>query len=389
MKRDGGFVRRGFRKTLDDAIALRDDSRRILADLETRYVELSGIKSLKIRHNNILGYFIEVTQTNAKPLTEPPLSEIFRHRQSMSNAMRFTTLELAEIEGRIASAAERALAIEQEVFQEISEAVSAEEALLSELAEALAVLDHTAGLAELAEEEKYTRPIVDASRTFEIRGGRHPVVEQALKRAKLGPFVANDCILGRGGAALPPGFDEMPDARIWLVTGPNMAGKSTFLRQNALITILAQLGSFVPAAEARIGVVDRLFSRRRRLRRSGARPLDFMVEMVETAAILNQATGRSLVILDEIGRGTATFDGLSIAWACVEHLHEVTEARALFATHYHELTALAGRLKSIANVTMDVKEWQVTSSSFTASRKALPTARMVFRSPSSQVSRAP
>ena len=358
LKRDGGFVRKGFRKSLDEALALRDDSRRILADLETRYVDLSGIKSLKIRHNNILGYFIEVTQTNAKPLTEPPLSDIFRHRQSMSNAMRFTTLELAEIEGRIASAAERALAIEQEVFQEIAEAAAKDEALLSSLAEALAELDHTAALAELAEEEKYTRPVIDGSRTFEIRGGRHPVVEQALKRAKQGAFVANDCILGRAGAALPPGFDEMPDARVWLVTGPNMAGKSTFLRQNALITIMAQLGSFVPAAEARIGVVDRLFSRVGASDDLARGRSTFMVEMVETAAILNQASNRSLVILDEIGRGTATFDGLSIAWACLEHLHDITEARVLFATHYHELTALAARLASVANVTMDVKEWQ-------------------------------
>ena len=357
LKRDGGFVRRGYRAALDEAVALRDDSRRVMAELEGRYVELTGIRTLKVRHNNILGYFIEVTQTNARPLTEPPLAETFRHRQSMANAMRFTTAELAEIEGRIASAADRALAIEQEIFAELAAAVAGEERTLSDVAAALAELDHTAALADLAHHERYVRPVIDASDAFEIRGGRHPVVAQALQRARAGPFVANDCVLGRGGVERPPGFDEMPDARIWLVTGPNMAGKSTFLRQNALIAILAQMGSFVPAAEARIGVVDRLFSRVGAADDLARGRSTFMVEMVETAAILNQATARSLVILDEIGRGTATFDGLSIAWAAVEYLHEESKARVLFATHYHELTALAGRLASVASVTMDVKEW--------------------------------
>ncbi|WP_295557913.1 DNA mismatch repair protein MutS [uncultured Hyphomicrobium sp.] len=357
LKRDGGFVRRGFRAGLDEALHLRDDSRRVMAELEARYIELTGVRSLKVRHNNILGYFIEVTQANAKPLTEPPLADTFRHRQTMASAMRFTTPELAEIEGRIASAADRALAIEQEIFNELAAAVSRDERTLSDIAAALAELDHTAALAHLAHHERYVRPVVDGSQTFEIKGGRHPVVEQALHRARGGPFVANDCILGRLHAERPPGFDEMPDARIWLVTGPNMAGKSTFLRQNALIAILAQIGSFVPAAEAHIGVVDRLFSRVGAADDLARGRSTFMVEMVETAAILNQATERSLVILDEIGRGTATFDGLSIAWAAVEYLHEKSGARVLFATHYHELTALAGRLASVANVTMDVKEW--------------------------------
>lgn len=357
LKRDGGFVRAGYRKSLDEALALRDGGRRVMADLEARYIEETGVKTLKVRHNNILGYFIEVTQTNAKPLTEPPLSETFRHRQSMANAMRFTTVELVETEGRIASAAERALAIEQDIFTELAIAVAAEERALMDIAQALAELDHTAALATLAADERYTRPILDDAICLEIRGGRHPVVEQALRRAKAGPFVANDCILGRASAERPPGFDEMPDARIWLVTGPNMAGKSTFLRQNALITIMAQMGSFVPAIEARIGVADRLFSRVGAADDLARGRSTFMVEMVETACILNQATERSLVILDEIGRGTATFDGLSIAWACVEYLHEHVRARVLFATHYHELTALQGRLKQVANVTMDVKEW--------------------------------
>ncbi|AHB47384.1 DNA mismatch repair protein MutS [Hyphomicrobium nitrativorans NL23] len=359
LKRDGGFVRRGYRPALDEALALRDDSRRVMAALETRYVDETGVKTLKVRHNNILGYFIEVTQANAKPMLDAPLNETFRHRQTMANAVRFTTVELVETEGRIASAADRALALEQDVFAELTAAVAAAERMLSDVAAALAELDHTAALAHLAHHERYVRPVVDASHAFEIRAGRHPVVEQALKRARGGPFVANDCVLGRTETVpLPPGFDEMPDARIWLVTGPNMAGKSTFLRQNALIAVLAQMGSFVPAAEAHIGVVDRLFSRVGAADDLARGRSTFMVEMVETAAILNQATARSLVVLDEIGRGTATFDGLSIAWAAVEYLHEETQARVLFATHYHELTALAGRLASVANVTMDVKEWR-------------------------------
>lgn len=357
LRRDGGFVRLGFRAALDEARQLRDDSRRVMAALEARYIDETGVKSLKIRHNNILGYFIEVTQANAKPLTEPPLLDTFRHRQSMANAMRFTTAELAETEGRIASAAERALAIEQDIFAELSAAVAADEPMLSDVASALAELDHIAALGELARNESYVRPVIDSSRCFDIRGGRHPVVEQALKRARSGPFVENDCILGGAGTERPTGSDDLPDARVWLVTGPNMAGKSTFLRQNALIAIMAQMGSFVPAASARIGVVDRLFSRVGAADDLARGRSTFMVEMVETAAILNQATARSLVILDEIGRGTATFDGLSIAWACVEFLHETTQARVLFATHYHELTALAGRLASVANVTIDVKEW--------------------------------
>ena len=339
-----------------------------MAALEARYVEETGVKSLKVRHNNILGFFIEVTQTNARPLTVEPLSATFRHRQTMANAMRFTTDELVDIEGRIASAAERALALEQDIFNELAAAIASAEQALSAVAAALADLDVVAALAELAETEGLVRPIVDDSDAFEIRGGRHPVVEQALRAAKAGAFIENDCVLGRApppaADGATPGFDdqrgfsEAPDARIWLVTGPNMAGKSTFLRQNALIAVLAQMGSFVPARHAHVGVVDRLFSRVGASDDLARGRSTFMVEMVETAGILNQATDRSLVILDEIGRGTATFDGLSIAWATVEHLHEVSRCRALFATHYHEMTALAGRLASVANVTMDVKEWR-------------------------------
>ena len=357
VRRDGGFVRKGYRHALDEAVKLRDDGRKVMAALEAKYVEMTGVKTLKVRHNNILGYFIEVGQASAKALTSPPFSETFRHRQTMANAVRFASDELVETEGRIASAAERALALEQEVFSELARAIAEAERALSDLAAALAELDHTAALAELAAGEAYVRPVIDDTCAFEVRGGRHPVVEQALARAKAGPFIDNDCVLGRAGPDPPPGFDEMPDARIWLVTGPNMAGKSTFLRQNALIAVMAQMGSYVPARSARIGVVDRLFSRVGAADDLARGRSTFMVEMVETAGILNQATERSLVILDEIGRGTATFDGLSIAWATVEYLHEVSRCRVLFATHYHELAALAGRLGSVGNVTIDVKEW--------------------------------
>ncbi len=359
QKRDGGFVRAGYRADLDDALQLRDDSRRVMAALETRYIEATGVKSLKVRHNNILGYYIETTALNAKPLLEPPHSTLFRHRQTMSSAMRFTTAELEETEGRIASAAERALATELEVFAELSAAVGRAEQPLAALAGALADLDVAAALAEIAELEGHVRPEIDDGIQFEIEGGRHPVVEQALRAAKCGPFVANDCILGRAEPAMKPtGFDEQADRRIWLLTGPNMAGKSTFLRQNALIVVLAQMGAYVPAKRARFGIVDRLFSRVGASDDLARGRSTFMVEMVETAGILNQATKRSLVILDEIGRGTATFDGLSIAWATVEHLHDVNRCRALFATHYHELTALSGRLADVANATIEVREWQ-------------------------------
>jgi DNA mismatch repair protein MutS len=312
-----------------------------------------------VRHNNILGFYIEVTVLNAGPLQAAPHNQTFRHRQSLANAMRFSTAELIEIEGRIAASADRALGLEQEVFSELATGIAKEERALSEMARALAELDAVASLATVAREQAYVRPVLDNSAAFAIRGGRHPVVEQALDASKAGAFIENDCVLGRPPpASVAPGFDEGADARIWLVTGPNMAGKSTFLRQNALIALMAQIGSFVPARSAHIGVVDRLFSRVGASDDLARGRSTFMVEMVETASILNQATERSLVILDEIGRGTATFDGLSIAWATVEFLHDRSKCRALFATHYHELTALAGRLSGVANVTMDVKDWQ-------------------------------
>jgi DNA mismatch repair protein MutS len=363
LKRDGGFVREGFSADLDAARIMRDDSRKVMAALEARYVQETGIKALKVRHNNILGYYVEAPAGAARPLQAPPLSDIFRHRQTMAGAMRFTTPELVETESRIVSAADRALSLEQDIFADLVAAVAAQERALSAAAAALAELDCEAGLAEVAAREGYTRPVLDDSTAFEIVGGRHPVVEQALKGAEAGgPFIENDCLLsdGQHDAGLPMVSDPqgLTPSRLWLITGPNMAGKSTFLRQNALVVVLAQMGSFVPARSARIGVVDRLFSRVGAADDLARGRSTFMVEMVETAGILNQATDRSLVILDEIGRGTATFDGLSIAWAVVEYLHEVCRCRALFATHYHELTALAGKLPQVASVTMEVREWK-------------------------------
>jgi DNA mismatch repair protein MutS len=346
LKRDGGFIRAGCSADLDENRQLRDDSRGMIARLQARYATETGVKTLKIKHNNVLGYFIETTAANAGPLRTPPLSETFRHRQSLASQIRFTTNELASAEARITGAADRALAIELEIFSELRARVLAHERALTACATALAELDQYCALAELAEEQGYCRPLIDDSTAFAIEAGRHPVVEQALAKSRAGPFIANGCDLSRD--------------RLWLVTGPNMAGKSTFLRQNALIAILAQMGSFVPAQSAHIGVADRLFSRVGASDDLARGRSTFMVEMVETAAILNQAGERSLVILDEIGRGTATFDGLSIAWACVEHLHDVNRCRALFATHYHELTAMADKLDGATNVTVAVKEWKDT-----------------------------
>ncbi len=349
FKRDGGFVREGYDMSLDETRALRDESRRVVAALQARYAEEIGVRGLKIRHNNVLGYFVEVTAQHGEKLLSPPLNATFIHRQTLAGQVRFTTTELGELEAKIASAADRALGLELDIFERLCVAVIAQSAPIKQCAEALARLDVASALAALATERDYARPHVDGSHDFIIEGGRHPVVERALARDGT-PFVANDCDLS------PP--KDADAGQIWLLTGPNMAGKSTFLRQNALIAILAQMGSFVPAKRAHIGVVDRLFSRVGAADDLARGRSTFMVEMVETAAILNQAGARSLVILDEIGRGTATFDGLSIAWATVEHLHDVNKCRALFATHFHELTALLARLPRLHNATVRVKEWQ-------------------------------
>jgi DNA mismatch repair protein MutS len=349
IKRDGGFIRESYEAALDESRNLRDASRLVVAAMQARYAEDTGIKALKIRHNNVLGYFVEVTAQHGDRLMAPPLNATFIHRQTLAGQVRFTTSELGETEAKIANAGDRALGLELEIFERLcAMALSASDDLRA-AAHAFALLDVASALARLAVDDNYMRPEVDGSLGFAVEGGRHPVVEQALKRSGQ-PFIANACDLSPGPA--------QKSGQIWLITGPNMAGKSTFLRQNALIALMAQIGCYVPASRARIGVVDRLFSRVGAADDLARGRSTFMVEMVETAVILNQASERSLVILDEIGRGTATFDGLSIAWAAIEHLHEANRCRALFATHYHELTALSAKLPRMFNATVRVKEWQ-------------------------------
>ncbi|KEG15785.1 DNA mismatch repair protein MutS [Bartonella bacilliformis] len=351
LKRDGGFIRPNYHQELDKMRSLRDESRRIIAELQVRYAKETDIKTLKIKHNNVLGYFIEVTTLQASALTNNPQAKAhFIHRQTMANAMRFTTTELAELESRIAHAANHVITLELEIFDMLVSEIIAQADFIRKVSEALAVLDVSVALAYLAEEQGYCRPIIDNSLTFHITAGRHPVVEQALRKQAIEPFVANDCNLSAK--------NNHQYAAIWLLTGPNMGGKSTFLRQNALIAIMAQMGSFVPATSAHIGVVDRLFSRVGASDDLARGRSTFMMEMVETATILNHASSHSLVILDEIGRGTSTFDGLSIAWAAVEYLHEVNHCRAILATHFHEMTALTKKLDRLHNVTMKVKNWE-------------------------------
>ena len=347
-KRDGGFVRSGFDANLDELRRLRDESRRVIAALQASYCEAAETKQLRIKHNNFLGYFLEVPQAHGERLLRPPFNGTFIHRQTMAGAMRFSTTELAELEAKISSAADRALALELAMFEKLAAQTLASAEAIKEAAAALAVIDVSSALAEIAQARGWTRPQVDTSLTFEIEGGRHPVVEAALMKNG-DAFVANDCALGS---------ETDKAGLIAVVTGPNMAGKSTYLRQNALIVMLAQMGSYVPARRAHIGIVDRLFSRVGAADDLARGRSTFMVEMVETAAILNQAGPRSLVILDEIGRGTATFDGLSIAWATMEHLHEKNRSRALFATHFHELTQLAKKLPRLVNLTMRVTDWK-------------------------------
>ncbi|MGO9982598.1 MAG: DNA mismatch repair protein MutS [Rhodomicrobium sp.] len=348
--RDGGFIAAGYDPDLDELRQLATDTKVVLAKLQAAYAAQTGVKTLKIQYNQVFGYFVEVSPGTAAVLQAEPHSAVFRHKQTLANAVRFTTDELSALESRILNATSEALAREFALFDKLAAAVFAAEEAIAGAAAALAALDCTAALAELAQGQNYVRPRVDESRCFLIEGGRHPAVEQALARDG-GAFIGNECKLD-GSGEHAPGF--------LVVTGPNMAGKSTYLRQNALITVLAQAGSFVPAISAHIGVADRLFARIGAADDLARGRSTFMVEMTETAAILNQATRRSFVILDEIGRGTATFDGLSIAWAVLEHLHDLIFCRGLVATHYHELTRLADTLPRAGNVRMAVTEWKDT-----------------------------
>ena len=343
LLRDGGFIASGYDTELDEFRSLRDEGRSVVAALQSRYAREAGVPGLKVKHNNVLGYFIEVTATHSSKMLAAPLSETFIHRQTTANQVRFTTIELSELETRILNAGGRCLEIEKRLYSDVLEAIIAQAPELFTLARALAEFDLSAALARLAREERWVRPTMTTEREFMITDGRHPVVEAALKPSGT-QFVANDC--------------DLSNEQIWLLTGPNMAGKSTYLRQNALIAVLAQMGAFVPAKSATVGIVSQVFSRVGASDDLSKGQSTFMVEMVETAAILNQADDRALVILDEIGRGTATYDGLSIAWATLEHLHEVNRCRALFATHYHEMTGLSEKLDGVANATVTVKEWE-------------------------------
>ena len=342
LARDGGFIREGYYPPLDEIRRVKNNSQQIILQLQEKYAAATDIPNLKIKYNNLIGYFVEVPAKFATRMLE---NKDFIHRQSVLNAVRFTTVELTEIENEIRGAGEKLLATELELFNKLVTEVRIAADDISRTAKALAELDVGAALADLSAEKNYCRPVFDDSFCFDVEDGRHPVVEASLAREHGGAFVGNDCRLGGDYS------------NIWLITGPNMAGKSTFLRQNAIIAVMAQIGSFVPAKRARIGVVNKLFSRVGASDDLARGRSTFMVEMVETASILNRADERSLVILDEIGRGTATFDGLSIAWAVVEHLHEVNRCRALFATHYHELTSLVGKLHKMSLHCMKIKEF--------------------------------
>lgn len=342
LARDGGFIKKGYYPPLDEIKMIKEDSHKLILDLQNKYAESTGISNLKIKYNNVIGYFIEVQSKFSSEMLE---NKEFIHRQSVLNASRFTTVELADLENKIRGASDKALAMEIEIFSNLIEDIIIASEDISRTAKALAELDVAAALSDLAVEKNYCRPLLDESLVFDVVDGRHPVVEEAIERDHAGAFVGNDCRLS----------DDK--SLIWLLTGPNMAGKSTFLRQNAIIAVMAQMGSFVPCKKARIGVIDKIFSRVGASDDLARGRSTFMVEMVETASILNQADERSFVILDEIGRGTATFDGLSIAWAVIEHLHESNKCRALFATHYHELTSLTSKLNRMSLHCMKIKEF--------------------------------
>jgi DNA mismatch repair protein MutS len=334
--REGGVIAAGFDPELDRLRQIATSSHKWLADFQAKLAAESGINSLKVGYNKVFGYYIEVTDSHREKV---PVA--WTRKQTVKNAERYITEELKEFESETLSAQERAIKLEQQLFEQVRVQLLGHVATFSELAQGLARLDVLGALGTLASERRYCRPIVTGDRTLEIIEGRHPVLEQQLGSE----FVANDAKFGEEDA-------------VALITGPNMAGKSTYIRQVALITLLAQIGSYVPAKSATIGVADRLFARIGASDEIHGGQSTFMVEMVETANILNNSSERSLVILDEIGRGTSTLDGLSLAWAIAEHLALVVKSRTLFATHYHELTDLAERFKAVRNLNVAVREWE-------------------------------
>jgi DNA mismatch repair protein MutS len=335
--RDGGFIRDGYNKQLDEFRQLASGGKQWIANYQAEQITLTGITSLKVGYTKVFGYYLEVTNTHREKI--PPH---FIRKQTLKNAERYITEELKEYETKVLSADDEAMTLEVEIFGQLRNAVAGYLDDLQRNALILAELDVLAGLAELAKRQEYVRPELVATDELEILEGRHPVLDVTQPK---GTFVPNDCMLGGGSG------------NIMLITGPNMAGKSTYIRQVALLTLMAQLGSFVPARRAKIGIADRIFARVGASDELSRGQSTFMVEMVETARILNTATHRSLIILDEIGRGTSTYDGLSLAWAIVEHLHDVLSARTLFATHYHELTQLDKSLPRVRNFNVAVKEW--------------------------------
>lgn len=346
LARDGGFVKRGFDPSLDEFVVLRDESRRLIASLNQQINEISG-QQLKIKFNNILGYFIEATPKQAPPLFEAPLNQTFIHRQTLAGMVRFTTNELIDLNSKTARAHELALAREIAIFEDLSNKIINNSNEIRKINDAIARLDVCQSMAFVAQYNDCVRPKLRNDYYFSAKGARHIVVEASLKKNG-GIFTNNDCLLDGEGVEGP---------RLSLITGPNMAGKSTYLRQNAILVILAQAGGFVPADTFEFGIVDRVFSRVGAFDDLASGQSTFMVEMVETAAILNRASAKSLVILDEIGRGTATFDGLAIAWAVTEHLYNINKSRTLFATHYHELTILNKEMPALSNLSLEAKEW--------------------------------
>jgi len=336
--KEGGVFREGYLPALDELRAASTLGRQWIADLQNREIERTGIKSLKIKYNAVFGYFIEITKANVGSVPAD-----YHRKQTTVNGERYITDELKRMEDKILGSEERSKALEYEQFIELRSRVLEHLAHIQETAEAIAVLDSLGSLAETARLFNYTRPVLNETRNLFIRDGRHPVLDQNLTSGER--FVPNDVTL------------EPEESRLILITGPNMAGKSTYLRQTALLTLMAQIGSFLPAASAEIGLVDRIFTRIGASDDIARGQSTFMVEMNETSLILNNATERSLVILDEIGRGTSTFDGLSIAWSVAEHLHDHIGARCLFATHYHEITALAQSRSAVKNYNVAVKEW--------------------------------
>jgi DNA mismatch repair protein MutS len=335
--KEGGIIKSGYNVELDELRRASTDGKAWIAALQQREIERTGIASLKVRFNSVFGYYIEVTKSN---LDKVPSDYI--RKQTIAGGERFYTPELKEMEHKILGAEERANALEFELFQEIRAKVGEKSLEIQQSAAAIAALDVLAGFAELARHQNYCCPTVNDGDVIEIVDGRHPVLEQTLIEER---FVPNDTLLDNTGN------------QILIITGPNMAGKSTYIRQVALLVLMAQVGSYIPASKATIGLVDRIFTRVGANDDLARGQSTFMVEMNETANILNNATPKSLIVLDEIGRGTSTFDGLSIAWAVAEHLHNVVGAKTLFATHYHELTELAATLPRVKNFNVAVREW--------------------------------